>query len=78
MHPQGQARPKGTLSWVPVDGALPVEVRLYGHLFTVPSPDANWEAQLNAESEVTMHSAQVTDSAGAAQCRQRATQCLPV
>ena len=34
---------KGTLHWVSVTQALPVEVRLYDRLFTVPSPDTDKE-----------------------------------
>jgi glutaminyl-tRNA synthetase len=34
---------KGTLHWVSVPHALPVEVRLYDRLFTVPSPDTDKE-----------------------------------
>jgi glutaminyl-tRNA synthetase len=34
---------KGTLHWVSVAQALPVEVRLYDRLFTVPSPDTDKE-----------------------------------
>ncbi|WP_339702155.1 glutamine--tRNA ligase/YqeY domain fusion protein [uncultured Marixanthomonas sp.] len=34
---------KGTLHWVSVKEALPVEVRLYDRLFTVASPDADKE-----------------------------------
>jgi len=32
---------KGTLHWVSVAHSLPVEVRLYDRLFTVPSPDTD-------------------------------------
>ncbi len=34
---------KGTLHWVSKEHALPIEVRLYDRLFTVPSPDTNKE-----------------------------------
>ncbi len=34
---------KGTLHWVSAAHAIPVEVRLYDRLFTVPSPDTNKE-----------------------------------
>lgn len=34
---------KGTLHWVSVTHAVPVEVRLYDRLFTVPSPDTHKE-----------------------------------
>lgn len=36
-------RVKGTLHWVSIADAIPVEVRLYDRLFTVPSPDTNRE-----------------------------------
>lgn len=36
-------RVKGTLHWVSAPHALPVEVRLYDRLFTVPSPDTDKE-----------------------------------
>ncbi len=36
-------RVKGTLHWVSVQHAVPVEVRLYDRLFTVPSPDTDKE-----------------------------------
>lgn len=36
-------RVKGTLHWVSAAHALPVEVRLYDRLFTVPSPDTHKE-----------------------------------
>jgi glutaminyl-tRNA synthetase len=40
-----------------------VEVRLYGHLFTTEEPsDANWEAELNPESEVVVKTALVDPS----------------
>jgi glutaminyl-tRNA synthetase len=31
---------KGVISWLPVNGALPAEIRLYDRLFTEPQPDA--------------------------------------
>eukprot|EP00953_Heterococcus_sp_UTEX-ZZ885_P027769 14860-Heterococcus_DN1.PRE.1 len=60
----GATRPKGTLSWVPVDNAVSAEVRLYNHLFTVPTPatDDTWEKQLNPESEVVVTTAVVDPS----------------
>jgi glutaminyl-tRNA synthetase len=44
-------KPRGALTWVPTS-AVPCELRLYDHLFTVPEPDSNWEAQLNPDSEI--------------------------
>jgi glutaminyl-tRNA synthetase len=48
-------RVRTTLHWVSVQHALPVEVRLYDHLFTKPDPDdvpegANWTSNLNPNS----------------------------
>lgn len=37
--PESQRKVKGTLHWVSVKHALPVEVRLYDRLFTVEAPD---------------------------------------
>ncbi len=46
---------KATIHWVSAQHALPVEVRLYDHLFTKPDPDdvaegADWRANLNPQS----------------------------
>ncbi|MBX2845063.1 MAG: glutamine--tRNA ligase/YqeY domain fusion protein [Saprospiraceae bacterium] len=38
-----QRKVKGTLHWVSIQHALPVQVRLYDRLFTVPQPDADKE-----------------------------------
>lgn len=51
-------KPKTSIQWVPASTAVPVEARLYSHLFTVEEPsDATWEQELNPESEVVMSSA---------------------
>ena len=51
-------RVKGTLHWVSAQHALPVEVRLYDRLFTVPSPDTDKEKDfmefINPESLETI------------------------
>jgi len=52
--PDGR-RVKATLHWVSAEHALPVEVRLYDHLFTKPDPDdvpegEDWTANLNPNS----------------------------
>jgi hypothetical protein len=47
------SKPKGWISWVPVQGAVKSEVRLYDHLFTDPYPSDAWESQLNSQSEVS-------------------------
>ena len=38
--PDGR-RPKATLHWISADHAMPAEVRLYDHLFSVPDPGAD-------------------------------------
>ncbi|MGK0296439.1 MAG: glutaminyl-tRNA synthetase [Gammaproteobacteria bacterium] len=47
---------KGTLHWVPEDGAVKAEVRLFDRLFTVPIPEKeeNWKNAINKDSLVTM------------------------
>jgi glutaminyl-tRNA synthetase len=51
-------RVKGTLHWVSKEDAVPVEVRLYDRLFTVPSPDTDKEKDflefVNADSLTTI------------------------
>jgi len=47
--------------WVP-SNAVPLEVRLYGHLFKVPFVTSNWEAELNHGSEVILTSSLVDPS----------------
>jgi glutaminyl-tRNA synthetase len=51
----GGRRVKGTIHWVSAAHAVPAEVRLYDHLFSVPNPgaaaeDGDWKAQLNPRS----------------------------
>lgn len=53
---------KGNLTWVPANSSHVCEVRLYNHLFSVEEPDDNWEAQLNAESEIVKVEARVDPS----------------
>ncbi|CAM9224184.1 unnamed protein product [Choristocarpus tenellus] len=50
-------RPKGNISWVPGEGCVVAEVRLYDHLFAVDSPDDRWEEQLTKDSEVVVEGA---------------------
>ncbi|MGY8813626.1 MAG: glutamine--tRNA ligase/YqeY domain fusion protein [Gammaproteobacteria bacterium] len=47
---------KGTLHWVPEEGAIKAEVRLFDRLFTVPIPEKeeNWKNTINENSLVTM------------------------
>jgi glutaminyl-tRNA synthetase len=51
-------RVKGTLHWVSKEHAVPVEVRLYDRLFTVPSPDTDKEKDflefVNSDSLTTI------------------------
>jgi len=60
LPPDGK-RPRGNIHWVP-SNAVPAEVRLYGHLFTVPFVTTNWEAELNHGSEVVVETALVDPS----------------
>jgi len=60
VPPDGK-RPRGNIHWVP-QHAIPAEVRLYDHLFTVPFVTSNWEKELNHESEVIVRSALVDPS----------------
>jgi len=51
----GGRKVKGTIHWVSASHAIPAEVRLYDHLFRVPSPggdseDGDWKADLNPRS----------------------------
>ena len=41
-NPQGR-KVKGVIHWVSIEAALPVEIRLYDRLFTVPKPDSDRE-----------------------------------
>jgi glutaminyl-tRNA synthetase len=52
-------KPKSFITWVPKN-ALPCEVRVYGHLFTVPEPTERWKEELNPKSEV-IHSNALID-----------------
>lgn len=60
MPPDGK-RPKGNIHWVP-ENAIPIEVRLYNHLFTVPFVTTNWQNEINQESEIIMRNALVDPS----------------
>jgi glutaminyl-tRNA synthetase len=62
---------KATLHWVSAAHALPAEVRLYGHLFSVPHPGAgeegeNWLDQLNPDSLTVIANARVEPSLASA------------
>jgi len=46
---------KGTIHWVEAESAIPIEVRLYDRLFTVPDPEArgdgeDWKSFINPDS----------------------------
>jgi glutaminyl-tRNA synthetase len=53
-HGGSQKKVKGTLHWVSIDQALPVEVRLYDRLFSDPEPtghhDKDFKEFLNPDS----------------------------
>jgi glutaminyl-tRNA synthetase len=54
-----ERRPKATLHWLSVGHAVPVEVRLYGHLFTSPHPGSDGRdlfEDLNPDSEIVLRS----------------------
>ncbi|OHD68563.1 MAG: glutamine--tRNA ligase [Spirochaetes bacterium RBG_16_49_21] len=63
---------KGTIHWVSAEHALPAEVRLYDHLFTVSEPEssknsAGYKTYLNRDSLKVLHGCRVERSlAGAA------------
>ena len=54
-------RPKATLHWVSAPHAIPIEVRLYDHLFIRPDPGADGDlfADLNPNSETVLTGCQV-------------------
>jgi len=58
--PDGR-RPKATLHWVSAPHAIPIEVRLYDHLFIRPDPGADGDlfADLNPNSETVLTACQV-------------------
>lgn len=51
-HSDDKVKPKTYISWVPAPTAIPCEIRIYNHLFTVPEPTDTWEDELNPESEI--------------------------
>jgi glutaminyl-tRNA synthetase len=68
--PDGR-RVKGTIHWVSAAHAIPVEARLYDHLFTVPDPTderdgADWKAHLNPRSLEVLDAVAEPGLAGAA------------
>jgi glutaminyl-tRNA synthetase len=66
--PDGR-RVKSTIHWVSAAHAVPAEVRLYEHLFTVPVPGADggdWKADLNPRSLERIEDARVEPALGEA------------
>ena len=68
--PGGQ-RVKGTIHWVSAGHAVPAEVRLYNHLFSVPNPggdteDGDWKSDLNPRSLERLTGCQLEPSLAAA------------
>ena len=66
---------KGTIHWVPAEGAIDAEVRLYDHLFATPDPDTAPEGKtfldnLNPNSLETL-TAKLEPSLGAAEAGER-------
>lgn len=59
---EGRAKPKTWISWVPAETAIPCEIRVYNHLFTVPEPTDLWEEEINPESEIVYKNAFVDPS----------------
>lgn len=58
-----EEKPKGSIQWVPASTAVPIEARLYSHLFTTEEPsDEKWEEELNPESEIVKSKALVDSS----------------
>jgi len=49
---EARTKPKTWISWVPAETAIPCEIRVYNHLFTVPEPTDLWEEELNKNSEI--------------------------
>jgi len=49
---EGRSKPKTWISWVPAETAIPCEIRVYSHLFTVPEPTDCWEEEINPKSEI--------------------------
>lgn len=49
---EDRPKPKTYISWVPAEKAIPCEIRVYNHLFTVPEPSDLWEEEINPDSEI--------------------------
>uniref|UniRef100_A0A7S0T9F5 glutamine--tRNA ligase n=1 Tax=Pseudo-nitzschia delicatissima TaxID=44447 RepID=A0A7S0T9F5_9STRA len=59
---ESREKPKTWISWVSAETAIPCEVRVYNHLFTVPEPTDLWEEEINPESEIIYENAFVDPS----------------
>ena len=59
---EGRVKPKTWISFVPAETAIPCEVRVYNHLFTVPEPTDLWEEEINSESEIVYKNAFIDPS----------------
>ncbi len=68
-----QRKVKGTIHWVSCSHAVPAEVRLYDHLFTVPNPGAegDWRDELNPRSEEVLRRCFVEPSLHSAEAGSR-------
>lgn len=55
-------KPKSYISWVPEEGCVSAEVRVYDNLFTVPEPTDLWEDEINPSSEIVYPSARIDPS----------------
>ena len=67
---------QATIHWVSAEHSLPVEVRLYEHLFTTPDPDdypegQDYKVNLNPQSLVTLADCRVEPSLAAAKPGER-------
>ena len=59
---ESRVKPKTWISWVPAETAIPCEIRVYNHLFTVPEPTDLWEEEINPDSEIIYANAFVDPS----------------
>eukprot|EP00529_Nitzschia_sp_RCC80_P015290 CAMPEP_0113484446 /NCGR_PEP_ID=MMETSP0014_2-20120614/23965_1 /TAXON_ID=2857 /ORGANISM="Nitzschia sp." /LENGTH=701 /DNA_ID=CAMNT_0000378047 /DNA_START=211 /DNA_END=2316 /DNA_ORIENTATION=+ /assembly_acc=CAM_ASM_000159 len=59
---ENRPKPKTYITWVPKPAAVPCEVRIYNHLFTVPEPTDTWEDEINPGSEIVHTNAFVDPS----------------
>uniref|UniRef100_A0A7S1VDS4 Glutamyl/glutaminyl-tRNA synthetase class Ib anti-codon binding domain-containing protein n=1 Tax=Grammatophora oceanica TaxID=210454 RepID=A0A7S1VDS4_9STRA len=55
-------KPKTYISWVPLEGCVHAEVRVYNDLFSVAEPTDLWEEELNPTSEIVYKDAKLDAS----------------